>query len=98
MLRLAVGAGEIIIDRNRITNTLQQECPYCGTCGCTYSCDQSTFEESEDQTQRIQFNAAIDGLESLLLALSQTMDVSTPEFVSAIDTALGAIADNYGEL
>jgi hypothetical protein len=43
------------------------------------------------------YDAAIDGLESLLLALAcQGVDVTTPDFREAVQTALGAIANNLG--
>jgi len=50
------------------------------------------------RARRFAFNTAIDGLEALLLACACAgVDVDSPEYIQAFETALEAIANNYGE-
>jgi hypothetical protein len=54
----------------------------------------STIERDEDSL----YSAAIDGMESLLLALySAGIDCSTPAVREAVETAFEAIGNNYGD-
>lgn len=56
-------------------------------------------EEGSEEAQLADlYDAAIDGIESLVLALACAgTDVSTPEFVEAIETAVNACAQEYPE-
>jgi hypothetical protein len=52
-------------------------------------------EDPEDESNAL-FNAAVNGLESLLLALyAAGIDVTSTDAVKAINTALSALGDHY---
>lgn len=52
--------------------------------------------EDPDDPENELFNAAVDGLESLLLALyAEGVDVTSKEAVEAINTALCELGDRY---
>jgi len=79
---------------------LKEECPCCGLTDCHFDCDESQAEDSpeseEEALGRVQANAAIDGMESLILACACAgVDVKSPQFVEAIETAIDAIGVNY---
>ena len=49
-----------------------------------------------NDSNEVEYDAAINGVESLILSLAcEGIDVSTPEFVSAINTTLDKIANFY---
>ena len=84
-----------------ISGTQKDCCNYCGQSDCYFSCDESQYSEDEhnesqdEMIMRMQYNSAIDGLESLLLAMAcQNTPVDTPEMIIAIETALQAIDSN----
>lgn len=55
-------------------------------------------EEMEDENaEKAEYNAAIDGMESLILALACTgqYDLQCPAFLEAVETAAQAIGNNY---
>ena len=83
---------------------LKAECPCCSLETCNYSCDGSqgaadNWDEIEQQLEaRAEYNAAIDGMESFLLALACAgVDVLDPAFKVAINTAVDAIANHFPE-
>lgn len=97
------GVGSaIIINKGVITTAgVREVCPYCLQENCYGGCDDSMkddLETEEERNQRLICNAAIDGVESLILALV-SLDVVDPKnekFKEAIQTALDAIANNLG--
>lgn len=96
--------GSITLENGFISSTgIKQECPYCRNINCYGHCDGSQGDidglESEEQTQAREIsNAAIDGLESLLLSLSDAgiIKPDDPRLPKAIETSLDAIANNLG--
>lgn len=56
-----------------------------------------SFKETDSEDANVElYNAACDGVESLVLALAaEGIDVSDPKFVNAIATAASAIAENF---
>ena len=55
------------------------------------------IESSLERDDNDAYNAAIDGLESLLLALAaQGLPVDSPKHVAAVQITLEAIANQYG--
>ena len=64
------------------------ERPGCGTIT-------SELKEAEEDGEGMQFNAAMDGLESLILAHACAgIDVQSPAYVEGIETAVDAISNN----
>jgi len=52
----------------------------------------------KDNNRRSCYNAAIDGFESFLLALAcEGYDVTDTKFKDAVQTAIDAIGNNYGD-
>lgn len=91
--------GQISINDNLISDTLHEGCPGCDCHHCYFYCDGShtlpeELQETEQQAlERIQFNSFIDGVTSLLLALSNAgFDVQKME--SCVQTALDAASNN----
>jgi hypothetical protein len=87
----------------RLESELKESCPYCNKTDCCFDCDQSQWDDSledEDGTNnRVRWNAAIDGLESLILALASDPDLEfilSNRFNNAVQTALDAIGNEYG--
>jgi hypothetical protein len=83
-----------------ITSELREPCTHCGQPGCDSDCDgsQGADDEHEWDEGRAQFNAAIDGIESMILALAVAgVDVETPAVVEAIESAIDAIGNKFGE-
>jgi len=78
---------------------IAENCPYCGQRDCYNNCDESQYNneletESEVESRR-DYNKAIDGVESLLLAMTEEdIDIRTEAVKKAIVTALDAIANN----
>ena len=91
-----LGGGTIIHGLERIA------CPYCNENDCLFSCDMSqgqpegeTLETDEQQVSRHMFNGAMDGIESILLALAcEGVDIETTEFREALKTTTDAVSNN----
>ena len=93
-------AGKIESDIERAT------CPYCSQAYCCFSCDESQArgwtveagklaESSDDLASRLKYNGILDGIESMILAHScADIDVTTPEYLEGIDTAVQAAENN----
>ncbi len=78
-----------------IKSSLKELCPYCGIPDCFFHCPTSRQDRTQDAQDevhaRIKFNSIIDGIESLILAAAcQGIDVATPAFLAAIETAVQA--------
>ena len=94
------GAGTITSDLER------QTCPYCSQADCCFSCDESQAsgwtveagklaESSDDLASRLKYNGILDGIESMILAHScADIDVTTPEYLEGIETAVQAAENN----
>lgn len=82
-------------------------CPECGQVDCEGSCEeilssgQSTEQIAAMQQEGLQrsfYNTAIDGMESLVLALAcEGFEVISPKFMSAIQTTVDAIGNHFPE-
>jgi hypothetical protein len=82
-IRLPCYGITICLDRN---NSRHQ--PGCGTIT-------SDLKEAGSDAKSIKFNAAIDGLESLILAHACAgIDVTSPAYVEGIETTVEAIGNN----
>lgn len=83
-----------------ITSDLRLPCNHCGQSGCHHDCDgsQGADEEHEDDSSRDEFNAAIDGMERMILACACAgIDIQTPKFGYIIETVVDAIGNEYGK-
>lgn len=86
----------------------RETCDHCGKPDCCYTCDGSVADlqsiqsarlgDPEDKVAaRLQANGAIDGIESLTLALAAAgFGVESPAFEEAVETVLDAVGENYG--
>ena len=87
------GAGSITCDPG-----LYEVCPKCSQPNCLYQCDGSHLGEvqTEDMVAgRIQSNAAIDAILSLILAHACAgIDIESPAYLKGIETAFDAISNN----
>jgi len=97
------GEGTIIIKTDgrmgSMDSDLKEPCPHCESRTCNYDCDGSkgANEEHADDEGRAEFNAAIDGLESLVLAMAVAgLDVTSAKFRDCLQTSLTAITSNHG--
>lgn len=102
---------QVITDQKgsgRITTDMKESCPCCGETECYADCDGSqmdeaaadaagvAYESEEDQEGRKLFNAAVDGMEALILgAASAGVDISSAAFVEGIETAYSALGNNF---
>lgn len=82
-----------------ITSNLKEGCPCCGSSDCWFDCDESKAEDSPETEgearTRIEFNRVIDGIEALVLAAAcEGIDVESPAFLAAIETAVEAAGNN----
>jgi len=105
-MRIALPVHGITLTLNesggKIVSDLQEECPYCGIVDCYYNCDASQAEyltdsqkdqNHEEVQQRLKHNIAMDGIESLILALACSnpeIDWTKPSILEAIETAVDA--------
>ncbi len=83
-----------------ISYGIKEECPCCSLPDCYFNCDESQAADSPESEQeahdRCLNTAAIDGMESLILALACAgQDVKSPQFIEAIQTTLDAIGNQY---
>lgn len=55
------------------------------------------FEDIEEPTtEELQYDACIDAIESLVLAHAMAeIDVTTPQYIQGLETAINACANNY---
>jgi len=85
----------------------RRTCAHCGEPDCCYSCSGSTegftdgpktepaIEKEEQVAARLMANGAMDGITSLILACHCAgIDVDSPAFLEAIETAVGAVENN----
>jgi len=102
--RIELDAYNIVIEiegnGGTITSDLHESCPYCDQIHCVNDCDQSQYdstqETEEDACKRGQFNAAMDGIESFVLAQACAgVDITTPAFICALETAFESCANRY---
>jgi len=82
-----------------IDGTLKEKCPHCGQpdcyCQCEFFKDRNSDWEDLDTTVRREYNNAMNGIESLLLALAlEGIDVSSLAFVDALEVAQESVANN----
>ena len=57
----------------------------------------STGLRAEDSPEYVEYNSAVDGVESLILALAmEGYDISDPKFISALNTTMDALSNNLG--
>ena len=83
---------------------LYETCPHCGQRECLYSCDDSqgaagdgNLESEETVASRHQYNGAVDGITSMILAHACAgIDVESPAYLEGIETAVQAIGNNLG--
>jgi hypothetical protein len=72
----------------RLERENREGSPCCGTIT-------SDLKEAGEDTEGVRFNAAIEGLESLILAHACAgIDVQSPGYVEGIETAIEAIGNN----
>jgi len=84
-------------------NDLAREtCPSCGERFCQFSCDgsqgadENNTEDENEVLARIQWNAAADGIESLVLALACVgVDVESKKFQDSVTAAIDGISNNF---
>jgi len=88
---------------------LKQGCPGCGRPDCDWECDisQVLFSDCKDSVERetmneehchrLQWNAAVDGVESLILSLAVAgVNFEDAKIQDAVQTTMCSIANNYG--
>ena len=85
-----------------IETGLKESCSYCAQAGCNRDCDESQaggFSDDEelrksievDEENRQRFNASIDGVESMILALACAgVDITTKKMLKAFETCINA--------
>jgi hypothetical protein len=84
----------------RLESRLNREtCPYCNLDDCNYNCDESQYAEDDAQESdiqsRLQHNAMLDALESLILAHAVAgINVEDPRYKQGIETFFDAISNN----
>jgi hypothetical protein len=79
-----------------ITSNLKEPCPHCGQEDCQFDCDgsQGADDEHARDDGRIAYNAAIDGIEALILSAAVAgTDISTPAFIEAVETAVDVVSN-----
>lgn len=89
------GGGQLVSD-------LKDVCPVCNEVDCYFSCDLSqadkpdipeSTESEEDVDNRKKYNAAMDGIESLILAHAVAgLDIESLAYIEGIETAVQACA------
>jgi hypothetical protein len=83
-----------------ITSNMKMPCTHCAQTDCNNDCDgsQGADDEHPSDDNRTRFNAAIDGVESLILALACAgVDIEAPEVIEAIQTSEQTIAQHFPE-
>jgi hypothetical protein len=94
--------GKITLIGNGLSSEeLKDPCPYCLQDDCYGNCDGSAgdvdgLESEEEMVDRQIYNATIDGIESLTLALlsNGALRYDDPKLKEALETSLAAAANN----
>lgn len=77
------------------TTGVKDACPDCGAIDCYGDCG-SDRETDNEALDRQLYNASIDGIESLVLALAEAgVDVIDPRFQEGLSVALDSCAQNF---
>lgn len=83
---------------------LREACRYCGKVECERTCDGQALPANEfrediaKEEARLMSNAALHGVESLILALACAgFKIEGKRFKKAVETALDAIGNHYGD-
>lgn len=101
---IELGANQSIIIQvdgqgtGRLTSKgFKEVCPFCSRAGCERSCGESqAADNANGEEDRLLYNAAVDGMESLLLALACTgINVTEVRYQQAVQTVLDAIGNHY---
>ncbi|MGA2440208.1 MAG: hypothetical protein ABSH08_04580 [Tepidisphaeraceae bacterium] len=76
---------------------LREACPDCGSVDCERTCPKQAARRDPETDERLLFNAAVHGVESLLLALAcEGVNVEKPQFAKALETVLDQLGNRYG--
>jgi hypothetical protein len=80
---------------------LKDACPFCARLDCPGECLESRGNASEkaaeERESRLSYNAAIDGIESMVLAHACAgIDVTSPAYVEGLETAVEAVSHAFG--
>lgn len=88
-----------------ITSLLKDCCPVCNQVDCYFDCDLSqagppeipeSTESEKDVENRKQYNAAMDGIEAMILAHAIAgIDIESSAYLNGIETALTACGNNF---
>lgn len=85
----------------------RESCCHCGIPDCCYRCDMSIAnmqnpvsklhgDPENEVAQRLMFNGALDGIESLILSCAVAgIDVESVAFQEALETSLESIGNNF---
>ena len=80
---------------------LREACHYCGSVDCERSCDESQAggidsDHEAEEKARLLFNAAVNGVESFLLALAcEGIRVDGAEYHRALQTVMDKLGQRY---
>jgi hypothetical protein len=85
-----------------ITSDLHEACPCGNQADCCLDCDGSKAacapESEEEARSRIEFNMAMDGVESLVLAHACAgVDVEAEAYIEGLETALNACGNELSD-
>lgn len=110
IFRLDKCEGNIVVELHigggggNVTSELKAVCPFCNLADCYLDCDYSVAgeelhpgegESEEEVASRGEYNAAIDGIESLILACAcEGIDIAAAPFQRAVQTAIEGCANN----
>ncbi len=84
------GGGSVVCNPN-----LYDLCPHCSSKDCFFQCGQSPGDDRGAVVSRFQFNGAVNGILSMILAHAVSgIDIDTPAYEEGIDTALQAAGEN----
>ncbi len=88
-------------------STLEREtCVFCKQANCCYTCDGTISARdvvqgnllgimSAEIAGRLKCNGALDGIEAMILAAAAAgIDIESPAFMEAVETAIDAIGNN----
>lgn len=81
-----------------LTSDLREYCLGCGRPDCYFDCDdsQETPETELEALGRLQWNAAVDGMEGMILTLAGAgVDIDTIGFRNAVEATLSKLAEEY---
>jgi len=86
----------ILILGNFSEVALREACHYCGSVDCERSCESQVGGLEPEEEARLLFNAAVNGVESFLLALAcEGIRVDGPEFHRALQTVMDKLEQRY---